>query len=135
MIEKELAVLRANPQFVSLYLEGMSALFRSGVFGALRLIGRPIILEKGKDVQCMATQAAWSSGFNDAIDVLMNFKEQFIDVEKRAEEPRMDFGGLDYALQRGDITKEEADAIRLGKSIDSAAPNIATKSVSSAANK
>jgi hypothetical protein len=133
MIEKELAVLRANPQFVSLYLEGMSALFRSGVFGALRLIGRPIILEKGKDVHCMATQAAWSSGFNDAIDMLMNFKEKFIDVENKAEEPRMDFGGLDYALQRGDISKEEADAIRSGKPI--VASDITAKGVSSAANK
>ncbi len=121
MIAKEVALLKANPQFVSLYLEGMSALFRSRVFDVMRQIGRPIIIDKGKDVQVMANQAAWSAGFNEALDIMMNFKEMFIDEpDDTVKDLRMDFGGLDYAVKRGDITQKEADDLRAGKLATSA---------------
>lgn len=62
--------------------------------------------------------AAQSIGFNYALDLLIYFREIVLDVAKK-EVPKMDFGGIDKALRDGDLTKEEADAIRNGQPIPS----------------
>lgn len=112
MIDIELQSVKANPQALALYLEGMSALYRSRILEVVRAVGRPRMVKLGESQDVMAAQAAWSAGFNEALDVLLNFKELFLDIKEAPEALRMDFGGVDYAVKRGDITTEEADAIR-----------------------
>lgn len=112
MIDIELQSVKANPQALALYLEGMSALYRSRILEVVRAVGRPRMVKLGESQAVMAAQAAWSAGFNEALDVLLNFKELFLDIKEAPEALRMDFGGVDYAVKRGDITTEEADAIR-----------------------
>jgi len=47
-----------------------------------------------------------------ALDQLLNFKEMFLDTAISYNLPVMDFGGLDEAVKKGDLTESEADAIR-----------------------
>jgi hypothetical protein len=105
-----------NPAFLSQYTQGMSMLYASGVFEALRENGRigPVSPESPNYVEYQAAVANWSIGFNTALDQLLNFRELFLEVPEAGINPAMDFGGLDLAVEKGDLTKEEADAIRAG---------------------
>ena len=118
MIKKALKEFHENQESLHLYAEGMSALHRSGIFEILRLIGQPLIVHDGTNPNSMAVQAARSVGWNGAINTLLNFKEVLIDAVKEQANPAPGFSGLDAAVLRGDLLKEEADAIRIGKRPD-----------------
>jgi hypothetical protein len=97
---------------LELYLQGMSLLHRSGVLGILRENGRvfPVSPDSENYLAYQSAVANWSVGFHSALDQLMNFGEALTYVEK--ETPLADFGGISRAVNQGNLTKEEADAVR-----------------------
>lgn len=105
--------IKENPSFLSLYTQGMSFIHQSGLLEVLRDLGRvPVIPNNSPNYEEQQKYlAAQSIGFNNAIDCFMYFREMFLDETKRTA-PLMDFGSLDKAVEQGDLTKEEADAIR-----------------------
>ena len=118
-VSKALQNIRDNGEFLSLFNQGMSFLYRSGVFDFLRENGRifPVSPEVPNYVDYQAAIANWSVGYNTAIDHLLNFRETFLEAPTDVSDIQADFGALDRAVINGDLTKEEADAIRSGKSI------------------
>lgn len=97
-----------------LHLEALSLLYRTGVLECLREKGIPVIPGVGGDTQALATQAARSAGYNECLTDLIMFNELFLlDTEnKLAGLDR--FNGIQRAVDQGDLTQEEADAIRHG---------------------
>jgi len=111
--------LKENEAFLSLYSQGMSLLYQSGVFDFLRDNGRVVQVspELPNYVDYQAGIANWSAGYQAAIDHILYFKELFLEPLKR-EIPEMTFGSYENALNKGDLTEEEADAIKRGATVD-----------------
>lgn len=119
LLERELQSLRNSPTCLSLYIEGIQLLQQSGIVQFLRLFSRPVIYKNGIDIAVNATEAARSAGFNDCLDCLLMFQEAFLrKPDEVSPDLRMDFNGLERAKARNDLTEEEANAIRSGKSPD-----------------
>jgi hypothetical protein len=117
--EKMIKELAANGQALSMYAQGIELLQRSGVLEILKLAYRPkIILHGNSQQESMALSGAYSAGALDSLEVLVNFKELYMEQERGVSVPRMDFNGIEYAIQKGTLTKEEADAIRNGRKPD-----------------
>lgn len=114
MIKKELEKLIKKQDFLDHYREGVAELFKSGIFDVLRLLGQPSLVYDGKDQSAMAAQAARSVGWNAAINTILNFEDILIEVQNSNKTPTKSFDGLELAVVRGDLLKEEADAIRNG---------------------
>lgn len=84
-------------------------LSKSKVFDILRRVGVPRILKDGSDVNVMATQAAYSAGYQRAVND-MEFFEQTFNPEFQTQAAKAltpDFGGKEAALASGAITKED----------------------------
>lgn len=115
----ELKRLLDNPDFVALYNDGMSMLFRSGIFNYLRWFGRPRMIDMGANPNIMATQAARSAGFNEALDLLLYFKELATPSQEDIRSKVVpDYGGGDFAKEHGFLTDEELNAVRSGTTPD-----------------
>lgn len=112
-ILKELDKIKKNPSFVGIYIQGMGMLNQSGIFDFLKQCGQPQIFDNGKDVQVMAAQAARSAGFNECLNMLLNFREMFLSDITPLTKPL--YGANEAALSRGDLTQEELDAIESGR--------------------
>ena len=111
MSEKELNLLKQKPNLITDYNSGIEALYRSGVFTFLRSIGR--VYRTSKDtVEVSALDGAYAAGFQDCLDVLLNFREKFIDPKPISPSMTPDYGGARLAYERGDITLEEYNGIR-----------------------
>jgi hypothetical protein len=114
MILSKLMAFKENEAQLSAYINGMSLLWQSGVLDILRDNGRvgPVSPDSPNYVAYQAALANWSVGFNLALDQLIYFREIFIEPDRSKEKIPMDFGGLDAAVEKGDLTQEEADAVR-----------------------
>ncbi len=67
----------------------------------------------------MASQASYSAGYFQALDDLMNFRENILDAGQiSTKTPEADYGALQTLVDSGEITKEEADALRTGSTPD-----------------
>lgn len=121
MIKKQLLKLAEKKDFLDLYSEGMSALYRSGIFDVMRLLGQPELVHEGKDANSMAAQAAKAVGWNAAINTLLNFEDILIEIATPSKSPSVQFDGLSLAISKGDLLEGEADALRNGRKPD---PNI-----------
>lgn len=108
MIEKLLDLMRKNDTFNAEYSQALSALWRLHILEFLRERGRPRVISLGKDVQIMATQASYSSGYNDCLDDLTGFLEKFLAEPLNSKKLTPDYGGLDLAVERGDLDQKEA---------------------------
>lgn len=112
-MRRELRELKGNKEALDIYIEARNKLVNSGVFNALRALGRPTRYETGKDINQMASEASWSSGWNDCLDSLLHFNEMYLTSEDESgivnTEQRADFNALDLAVASGFLTKEEAD--------------------------
>lgn len=97
---------------LQLYRQGMSLLLRSGVLALLRENGRifPVDPSSPNYLAYQSAVANWSVGYNTALDQLLAFGDAVAKVEK--ETPLADFGGVARAVAQGNLTKEEADAVR-----------------------
>lgn len=118
ILDLELSKLRDSASFISLYQRGMGALYDSGIFNFLREKGKARIpSDGGTNIQMLATQAARSAGYNEALDDLFYFVQIHFE-DKSPKQPDISLVGVEMALAKGDITEEEADAIRDGRDPD-----------------
>ncbi len=114
MIAKEIDRIKGNPSVKDAYRTGMNALFQAGIVDALRVLGRPKRHRNGESEVVMASEGAWSAGWNDCLETLLYFEQLYFNDDNPAETPnvRMDFGALSKIVESGELTREEADAIR-----------------------
>lgn len=103
----------SNQPNLKMYTEGMSLLHQSGILEYLKELARPAIAAPHGEnyVEHQNALANQSIGYFRAIDDLIFFREKYLDSK---EPPKMsvEFGGLERALQSGDLTIEEVNAIR-----------------------
>lgn len=118
MIENEVAKLLEKEDFLALYNEGMSLLFRSGVFETLKRLGQPKLVFDGKDANAMAAQAARTIGWNGCLNTLLDFQAIVMNATAAKTTSVKMHDALDIAVKRGDLLAEEAEAIRNGKRIN-----------------
>ena len=113
MTWSKLDEFKRQPELLARYAEGVSILYNTVVIEALREIGRTrtVAPENPNYVDAQAAQANWSIGYNDCLDDLLNFVDRYIQPQKQ-NMPNMDYQAIDRALERGDITQEEADELR-----------------------
>lgn len=104
---------RDDSGFLSNYTRAMSLLDSTKIFEFLRDRGKVQYVSPASPNYAMelAAQAEHSRGYNEALDDLLQFREKFLDTSASTMPPR-DYGAIDRALQAGDLTEEEADAIR-----------------------
>ena len=95
------------------YTRGMSLLLQSRVFELLRENGRifPVSPDAPNYLEYQASIANWSIGYNTALDHLLGFRD-LLDAAIPEQKPLADFGAMDKTVKEGNLTKEEADAIR-----------------------
>jgi hypothetical protein len=119
MLEKLLKQLQKITSTASVLVTVQDGLRQSRIYEFLREIGR------AKDIhpttpnylEVQAMQTAWSAGYNQCLDDIMLFRERFLEADLEKNPPKMSFGGLDFAVFKEDLTKEEADAIRSGEPV------------------
>lgn len=121
--------LKQNANFLAQYLNGMSALNNSGIFDFLKKKAEPQIVGLGKDINVMATQAARSAGYFEALDDLYNFREKYLEERPNLNDTKPDYGGSERAIESGDLTEEELHAARTGSKPNYSAIDIRTATV------
>jgi hypothetical protein len=131
--DKVLKRIKENQNTLPKYLNAMSELTTSGIFEYIRSLGRVKYL-KADSPETIAVQAGWSKGFNDALDILFNFQELYLDKQEENNAPPLDFGAIDIMLEQDLITKEEADAYRNGTDDTLLATYLATVSAAKSGN-
>ena len=115
MIQKILDIIKNDKSFAERYTRAMSELYNIKVLEFLRLKAAPQIISLGADVNVMATQAARSAGYNECLDDLSTFLE-FLQPLLSERKLNPDYGGLDIALERGDLNQKEADGLKANNS-------------------
>lgn len=118
MIPKSLERLRQNASIVPIVDTAVGTLIQSGVMTFLREKAAPVIIDGGESINKAAILAAMSAGYNACLDDLLNFKERFIVEREVVTSSAPDYGATEAIVERGDLTKEEADAIRANRPID-----------------
>lgn len=118
MIPKSLERLRQNGGIVPIVDTAVGTLIQAGVMTFLREKAAPVILDGGESINKAAIVAAMSAGYNACLDDLLNFKERFIAERAATVTTAPDYGATESTIERGDLTKEEADAIRANKQFD-----------------
>lgn len=68
-----------------------------------------------KPIENAALRAAWHNGYMEAIFDLANFNTRYVQDQTK-KMPPADFGALDELVRTKEITEEERDRIRSGKS-------------------
>lgn len=71
--------------------------------------GSPRLVGQGNDIAGQAIAGAWSSGYLECLDDILRFKEKYLLEALPVERPVQDFGGTQAAVEKGYLTKEEAD--------------------------
>jgi hypothetical protein len=117
MASNTLLRIRENGGFLAQYTQGMSALWGSGIFEFLAEKAKPIFLKGEANPHIAALECARSSGYFECLEDLLHFRDLYLDIPKPLEHVPMDFGAIDAAERKGDLLKEEADAIRSGKPV------------------
>lgn len=118
-IADPIARFKKSPEVFDSFLQALSTLYNTGVYEFLRESGRvrPVAQNGPNYSEMQAAQYNWSLGFQHCLDQLFYFKEIYLtppDMTKRTEP---DYGSIDEAVEAGDLTKEEADALRNNKPI------------------
>lgn len=96
---------------VQLHRDSMIALSKSGILDLLRAWSRPQFFKLGQDTGALAAHGAYSAGYSQCLDDLMEFQE-FLKDEKAEFKLPMDFGSVASLLKQGSINEKEADELR-----------------------
>jgi hypothetical protein len=109
----------AKPSTADAAVTIRTSLYDSGIFEYLRVLGMQILVKQTSNVDEAALLGARAAGWQECLDVLINFSELVIQPTMNiTEAPRADFGSLNRSLETGDLTQEEVDAIRFNKRPD-----------------
>ena len=111
----ELDKFREDTTRVAAYEEGLKKFKLAGIFDFLRGFARPYSYDKGDSQGRAAYSAAYCEGYNSCLDDLLYFGKLHLDPKVTRSMPRMDFGGLRLAVEKGYMTVEEAAKVRGGK--------------------
>ena len=103
-MSKELELLRQDGRAVAALRTAIDEMNRYGVFNFLRSVGRPRVINEGKDPNASAHQGSWSAGYNDALEDIINLEEKFLARADVKGLPAM-FGAA--SKLRGEFTQEE----------------------------
>jgi len=118
-INDPITLLRENQEAFDGFLRALSTLYSTGVLELLRERGRvrPISENGPNYVAAQAARANWSMGYNAALDELIHFKEIFLNTPAGDNRAPIDFGATERAILNGDLTLEEAEALKHGQPI------------------
>lgn len=107
-------IFKDRPDIFDSFLRALSTLHSTGVIEMLRERGqvRPTAENSPNYQAAQAAKANWSLGFNRAIDELIYFRDLFLSDNTTNTQPPPEFGSLERAVEVGDLTEEEANAIR-----------------------
>jgi hypothetical protein len=132
MLHKLLTMLQKSSATAGEMLTVQESLRKSSVYEFLREVGRARAVHPSTPnyVEVQAQQTSWSDGYNQCLDDIMMFRDRFLEASAEKTQPLMGFGGLEFALFKDDLTKEEADAIRTGQPIPKLSTQHSTKSTS-----
>lgn len=100
-----------NPLALSEYEKAVYALIEIGFIDYLKERAVPVINGLGENTQGLATQAARSAGYFEAINDLVNFKKQHATVTAASELP-MDYGGFSAAEKAGYLSPQEIEKLK-----------------------
>lgn len=109
----ELDKFKKAPEGLVNYSTGRDFLRKSGIFALLRQFARPFSPDNGANPYIAARAAAYSEGYNAALDDLLYFEEKYLTLSGSSKGVVADFGGLALALKKGDLTEKD---IKNGKS-------------------
>ena len=117
--ERLLKELQTNSHRLLQYSQGLELIKQSGVLELLKLLYRPkVILHGVSQQESMAISGSYSAGAMDVLSVLENFRELYLETISPHSQPAVSFNSVEFAVSRGNLTKEEADAIRNGRKPD-----------------
>ncbi len=108
-----LDAIQKDKGFTSALEQALGLLHSTRLFNFLYSVGAPHP-SSGTDIHATAYQAAFSAGYTQAINDLIDFRETFLSQDLAPVKPPMKFGSLDIAEENNWLTKEEIDAIRTG---------------------
>lgn len=101
-----------NTELVGLYREGIENLRRSGIFNLLRRMGVPNRVALGSDVNVMASEASFISGFHTSLEYLQYFEERFRHTEEITKDTlNPTFNGDADAIRAGYLTKKDLEKL------------------------
>lgn len=98
--------------FLTMYSKSVQTLEEIGFIDFLRERARPFISGVGDNSQSLATQAARSAGYFEAIDDLVKFKELYVSPRQFKEKATPDYGGIKESLKQGFIDEKEAEELK-----------------------
>lgn len=100
-----------NPLALSEYEKAIHALIEIGFIDYLKERAVPVINGLGENTQGLATQAARSAGYFEAITDLINFKKQHTTLTAASELP-VDYGGFAAAQKAGYLSPQEIEKLK-----------------------
>lgn len=112
---KSLDSIKGNTSALVMLERAVDILKEIGFIEFLTDKARPVLYKQGSDIHINSAQAARSAGYFECIADLTNFKEIYLTEAKvpmAGMEP--DYGGNELAVQKGYMTKKEADGLIRG---------------------
>lgn len=98
--------IRTNPTILLNFQNAVQTLRENLVTYVIRALGRPVRDHKSTP-DFLASEAAYSAGWNDCLDTLLNFEETVLRKTPTQHKLSADYGARRTLLERGDITLEE----------------------------
>ena len=132
--ESKLAYIVKNNSAISKTEQAASLLHESGVLDLIRLLSIPNVVSADSPnfVAFSASEAHRCLGILQVLDLLINFREVALKYDARPQQAAPTYGGIENALLRDDLTKEEVDAIRENTPIPAIKPVAIGKSARTA---
>lgn len=100
----ELSKFKNSVGALDLYRQGKDLLVRSGVINFFRIFSRPFTNDRGANVYQAAYSAAFTEGYNKALDDIVYFDEMYLTEALGKKEIKATFGALGIAIAKGDLT-------------------------------
>ena len=99
----ELTKFKNTPGAADLYREGKKLLLQSGIINFFRIFARPFSVDRGANVYTSAYSAAFSEGYNKALDDIVYFEEMYLDDKRGQRKVEATFGAIPMAMKSGDL--------------------------------
>jgi hypothetical protein len=107
----ELTKFKESSAALDYYRQARDAFKASGLPGLLRIFARPYTVDGGANPHRAAYSAGVSEGYNQCLDDLLYFEEQYLQQGVSAKKILADFGGQRLALSKGDLTQADLEKL------------------------
>lgn len=112
---KKLEEIQSQGTVLKSLYDALTLLQDIGLLDFLKARSTIQVMPDADNHQALATLAAWKGGYSECINDLILFRERYLKDFKPENVPLRDYGALKNAVERGELTKEEADAIQSGQ--------------------